>query len=191
MKRAGGVLVVLGLVGCAGTGPGPEAGEGPRAVADEVLTALAESDLDRLADLAHPERGILFSPYAHVDPEEDVVLRPDEIRRLDQEDPVRTWGHVDGSGRPIEMTFALYREEFILDREFRDAPRVSVDERLGRSNTVDTIDEVFPEATTIEYHIPGSGPDAGGLDWASLRLVLVEDEGRWRVVAVVHDEWTI
>lgn len=187
--------VVLGAAlvsgGCAAPGPMPNGEMGVREAAEAVLGALAEPDLERLAELAHPERGILFSPYAHVDPEEDVVLLPEEIRELRQEDPVRIWGTFDGSGRPIEMTFAMYREEFIYDRDFRSAPEVAVDRRLGSGNTPDNIDAVFPEATTVEYHVPGSDPGGGGLDWASLRLVLIRDEGEWRLLGVVHDEWTI
>jgi len=58
-------------------------------------------------------------------------------------------------------------------------------------NTINNIAEVYPQAITIEYHFEGFDPQFVGLDWRSLLLVLVEKEGAWCLVAVVHDEWTI
>ena len=46
-------------------------------------------------------------------------------------------------------------------------------------------------AMVVEYHFPGFDPQYGGLDWASLRLVFQEFEGRWVLVGIIHDEWTI
>ena len=44
----------------------------------------------------------------------------------------------------------------------------------------------------MEYHVPGTNPDYGGMDWRSLRLVMEEgDDGKWDLRAVIHDEWTI
>jgi len=185
----------------AGSGPGaapapgssgsPPAAPGVREAADHALDALAGADLPLLAGLAHPQRGVLFSPYAYLEPGEAVVLTPDELRSLEESDPVRSWGWTDGSGEPIQLTFRDYHREYIHDRDFRAAPRVSVDERVGVGNTVDNIAQIFPGATTVEYHLPGVDPALEGMDWASLRLVLVQEAGRWWLVAVVHDQWTI
>jgi len=212
------LLVALALTGCGGGGP-PGGGEevpaggggatpdvlppgvapsapssptaGAREAADQALDALAGPDLPRLAALVHPRRGVLFSPYAFVEPEEAVVLTPDELLSLEGADPIRSWGWYDGSGEPIQLTFQDYHGEYIYDRDFRAAPRVSVDERVGVGNTVDNIPQRVPGATTVEYHVPGVDPTLEGMDWASLRLVLVPEGEGWWLVAVVHDQWTI
>jgi hypothetical protein len=168
----------------------PSPSDAVREAADQVLDALAGPDLPRLAALAHPERGILFSPYAYVEPGEAVVLTPDELLSLQESDPVRSWGWTDGSGEPIQLTFQSYHGEYIYERDFRAAPRVSVDDRIGVGTTVDNIAQQFPGATTVEYHIPGVDPALEGMDWASLRLVLIREDERWWLVAVVHDQWT-
>ena len=63
------------------------------------------------------------------------------------------------------------------------------DGRLAR--TLNNVAEVYPEAVTVEYHVEGSAPELGGLDWRSLRLVFERVEDTWYLVGVVHDEWTI
>jgi hypothetical protein len=212
--RSGALLLALGLSACGGGAPSGDPGDvsgggsgatleapapgavpaspsdGVREAADQALDALAGPDLPRLAALAHPDRGVLFSPYAYVEPGEAVVLTPAELLSLEGADPVRSWGWTDGSGEPIQLTFQAYHGEYIHDRDFRAAPRVSVDERMGVGTTVDNIAQQFPGATTVEYHIPGVDPTLEGMDWASLRLVLIQEEERWWLVAVVHDQWT-
>ena len=42
----------------------------------------------------------------------------------------------------------------------------------------------------VEYHDPGEDPQYEGMDWRSLRLVMVPDGEDWRLVGVVHAEWT-
>ncbi len=58
-------------------------------------------------------------------------------------------------------------------------------------NSIDNSQEYYPGAMVVEYHFPGFDPQYGGLDWASLRLVFQEFEGRWVLVGIIHDEWTI
>lgn len=170
--------------------PPAATGEDPRAAASAVLEALAAPDPELLAAWAHPEQGIHFSPYATVVPEEGVTFLPQTLRGLPEEDPVRSWGWYAGSGEPIEGTFADYHREFVWDQDFRTAPRVSVDERIGTSTTVDNLAEAFPGARVVEFHVPGSDPALEGMDWASLRLVMERADGRWWLRAVVHDQWT-
>jgi hypothetical protein len=43
----------------------------------------------------------------------------------------------------------------------------------------------------VEYHFSGFVEDYGGMDWVSLRLVFIEEEGSWFLVGIVHDQWTI
>jgi len=43
----------------------------------------------------------------------------------------------------------------------------------------------------VEYHFPGFDKKYEGMDWASLRLVLIEAKDGWKLVGIVHDQWTI
>lgn len=194
------VLVVL-LSACAaepatGGRGGPTGTEAStsdlRKTAREVAEALAREDFDALAGWVHPEEGVLFAPYAYVEPERHATLSAAELRGVARGETLRrTWGHYDGTGEPIRLTFREYFERFVYDAPYLEEGRLAVDRRQGRGNTVDNAAEVWPEARIVEYHVPGSDPRYGGMDWSSLRLVFERFEGRWRLVGIVHDQWTI
>lgn len=158
--------------------------------AELAMAALAEKDLDGLADLVHPERGVRFSPYAYVQ-EEQLVLMPEQLPGLFESDEVHTWGAYDGSGQPIDLTFSDYYDAFVYSADFANADETAVNERLGQGNTVNNIGEFYPGSSFVEYYISGTDPQYDGLDWQSLRLVFMQEGEQWLLVGIVHDEWTI
>lgn len=171
-----------------------------RSAAGEVVAALARRDFARLAGLVDPEKGVRFSPYAHVDPARQVVLSCEDLRaaargaRLE-----RVWGRWDGSGRPIRLAFREYVDRFVDDAPYAAAGQVAVDTRQGAGTAVDDAREVYPGGRIVEYHVPGTDERSGGMDWKSLRLVFeksagegdAEAPGRWYLVGIIHDQWTI
>jgi len=160
------------------------------ASSEQVVQALASKDFETLAGLVHSERGVRFSPYAYVR-EEHQVFMPEELNELSDSGEVFTWGNYDGSGEPIELTFDEYFEEFVYSADFSSTAEVAVNERLGQGNSINNIEEFFPEASFVEFYIPGSNPQYAGMDWESLRLVFVQENEVWYLVGIVHDEWTI
>lgn len=161
------------------------------ALADSLVGLVAQQRWDTLARFVHPEQGLRFSPYGYVD-SSDVVLTPASVATLNASTEPRLWGRYDGSGKPIRMPFDEYYERFVYDRRYREAIRGSVNEQLGTGNTINNLPAFFGgNAAFIEYHVRGS-EEYSGMDWRSLRLVFLPDaEGRWRLVGLVHDEWTI
>ena len=166
----------------------PEQGE-VLPLAESAIRALEARDMDALAELVHSSAGLRFSPYSFVLPEHQVFSR-EQLPGLLADPTLYTWGNYDGSGEPIEMSFADYFDRFVYSKDFADAEQVSVDQRLGLGNTIDNSHEFYPEAVVVEYHVPGENPDYGGMDWQSLRLVFQQQEGAWYLVGVIHDEWT-
>jgi hypothetical protein len=157
--------------------------------ADRVIQALAARDLEALASSVHPHQGLRFSPYAFVR-EEHQAFAAEDLQGLFDTDEVRLWGRYDGTGEPIKLSFEEYYEEFIYSADFANAGQVAVDERLGQGNTINNIHDFYPEASYVEYYIPGT-EEYGGMDWESLRLVFVQENDVWILVGIVHDEWTI
>lgn len=158
--------------------------------AELVINALADKDMAMLANFVHPERGVRFSPYAFVR-EEHQVFMPEELPDLVGSEEVYTWGRYDGTGEPIELTFDEYYDEFVYSADFANPEQMAVNERLGQGNTINNIGEFYPEASFVEYHFSGFEEEYEGMDWESLRLVFVQEDGAWWLVGIVHDEWTI
>ncbi|QOY35587.1 hypothetical protein AWH56_023410 [Anaerobacillus isosaccharinicus] len=165
--------------------------ETPEEAADEIVLAMDQKDMKKLASYVHPTKGVLFSPYAYVNVDEDKVFTAQEVEGLMDDETIYTWGVFDGKGNPIEMTFADYFDRFIYDEAYVDAEEKSVNERIGQGNTIDNTEDIFPDATVVEYHFSSIDPQYEGMDWRSLRLVLEEENGEWFLVAIIHDEWTI
>lgn len=160
--------------------------------AEQTIHAIRDQHMELLAQIAHPDYGVLFTPYGHIHPLEDVAFMPSQMTGLMDDPTVHMWGYYDGSGLPIELTFAEYYDQFIYDEDFANPDRMSFNERIGQGNSIDNIDQVFPVASVVEYHFEGFVAEYEGIDWKSLRLVFEQvADGTWYLVAVVHDQWTI
>jgi hypothetical protein len=173
------------------------AGDDLAARTAEAVLALRAHDMEQVASLVHPVKGVTFSPYTTVRPlqgapgEADLVFSRDQVRQLWSDSTVHLWGLYDGTGEPIEMTFAAYYQRFVYDVDFAQPDVIGFGETIGLGNSINNIADVFPGSTTVEYHFEGFDPQYAGMDWRSLRLVWEQADGTWYLVAIVHDEWTI
>jgi hypothetical protein len=156
-----------------------------------VLEALKNNDSGKLADLAHPEKGIRFSPYAYVDLKKDLVFKPEGIRNGFSDQTKYTWGNYDGIGDPIELTFQEYLKKFVYDQDFSKAKEIGINHSIGTGNTINNASQAYPEANIVEYHFPGLDPRYEGMDWRSLRLVFENTNNNWYLTGIIHDQWTI
>jgi len=166
--------------------PGSEASLRVRAT--EAVVAFRDKDFAKLAALAHPDKGVGFTPYTFVQPR-DVVLDAATIRQGFANTRTYLWGFSDGKGDALEWTFERYHGRYVYERDYAAAPQVLVDNYPQvRGNKYDNTKAVFPSARTVEYFFPETGP---GPNWSGLRLVFEDRGGSWYLVGVIHDEWTI
>ncbi len=158
-------------------------------LAHQITAALRDRDYAGLETYIHPELCLRFTPYAYLNPDNRILCAQD----LEQIDPdqIQLWGHYDGSGLPINLTFWEYHEKFVYDLDYYQAPIVGLDEEVSSGNSINNISEVYPDGLMVEYHFPGIDPQYGGLDWRSLRLVFVNQDDIWYLTAILHREWTI
>ena len=78
-----------------------------------------------------------------------------------------------------------------MDRDFTAARSVSVDEYPVRGTTNSNAAVVYPDGTSVEFLLePPDVPGDPAFDWRALRLVFEREQGEWRLIAVIHDEWT-
>jgi hypothetical protein len=159
--------------------------------AAEVLSAIKAKDMEKLSQAVHPDKGVRFSPYGHVNTETDLLFTQDQVRNLSSDQKIYTWGSYDGSGEPIKLNFEGYYNKFVYDEDFVNATETGYNKVLGTGNTLVNTLEVYPKAIVVEYYFPGFDPQYQGMDWRSLRLVFEKQDTTWYLVGIAHDQWTI
>ncbi|OEH91560.1 hypothetical protein [Bacillus solimangrovi] len=202
MKRSMAVifalLIIFGLSGC-NTDNGQSTNKKTSNVdieteltneAMKVITALKNKNMEELSTYVHPVKGLLFSPYSFIDTN-TLVFKKDEIPPLLYDVNKYVWGLEHGSGLPINLTFSQYFERFVFDKDYTISSEVTFDQDVQRGNMNKNIKEMYSDAHVVEYYHEGTG-DNKEFSWSSLNVVFQKDaENRWRLVALVHDQWTI
>jgi len=157
--------------------------------AENIVELLRDRDLASLSDWIDPEQGLRFSPYSHIDIENSKVFKPGELPDFKDANPL-TWGTADGSGEPLELTFRDYYDRFIYSQDFAEAPNVTVNNTLAQGTTTFNGTEVYPGASYVEFYFPGFDEKFEGMDWQSLVLVFIPSGDDWKLVSIVHGQWT-
>jgi hypothetical protein len=215
--RAAPLLAVIGLVlvtcgGAAAPGPAPSTSGAPSlpspsqagarqlsaadaeaAVGVSVRAALAafkKRDGPALGALAHPSKGVRFSPYAYVQAT-NITLSAAQLTTGFTDPTKRTWGITDGRGDPIVMTFTDYTGSYIYARDFASSSQTAYNKTIGAGNTIDNTAAVYPDAILFEAYDPGPDPALKDVRWQCVRLLFERSGNRWYLISVVHGEWTI
>lgn len=164
-----------------------------------LLQSMKAGDFSAVADWVDPQVGVTFTPYSTVDFSVDLCLSAEEVAFLGTDATVRTWGHYDGSGEPIELTGQAYWDRFVWNTDYTEAPNVSVRSIAQEGNSPENADEAYPyesgteegQVSYVEYHFDGLDPQYGGADWCALKVVFLRQDGAWRLIGVVHSEMTL
>lgn len=149
------------------------------------MRAFQSEDYARLASLADPERGVTFTPNSTVDVERDRTLSREDISRIAKETTASSWGSLDGSGGPIQMTATQYISTYVMDADYTRAPEIGIDRIIMSGNALDNINQSYSGCRFVDFTYPGSDTD-----WTSLRLVFSPAQTGWYLVGVVHGQWT-
>ncbi|NLY11219.1 MAG: hypothetical protein GX020_06005 [Firmicutes bacterium] len=159
--------------------------------ANEVLLALHAKNTEAIAKLVHPVKGVRFTPYTFVSLERDVVFSAEKMKTFFDDKEIYHWGYYDGTGNEIRLTPSEYYHRFVYSADFTKADQVGYNEVLSRGNILENQFEVYHKPIIVEYYFQGFNPDYGGLDWCSLRLVFEKFLGKWYLVGLIHNQWTI
>ncbi|MEA4954115.1 MAG: hypothetical protein VB096_01160 [Pseudoflavonifractor sp.] len=156
-----------------------------------VLEAIKAQDYAALSTMAHPEKGVRFTPYSTVDPDRDLELTRERLAAAGEDSRTYTWGISDGKGSPLVYTIPDYFSLFVFNADYTKAPLIGVDTVLETGNALENASDVYPEGRYVEYHFPGLVPENQGFDWCSLKLVFEVWENEWYLTGVIHSQWTI
>lgn len=157
----------------------------------DIIIAIQQKDYSKIASFASPDAGIRFSPYGFIDLSLSQVLTAPQILEYSGNNKQLVWGLYDGSGDTIRLTIAGFIDKFLNNKDYSLAPQKSVNRMLGQGNSFNNLKEVFPGSDFTEFYFPGFDPKYEGMDWQTLRLVFTTENGRYVLVGIVHDQWTI
>ncbi len=156
-----------------------------------VVQLLKDKDMTALSEYVHPNKGLRFSPYGHIEGDNNQLFNSTQTANLLNDTHIYTWGSYDGTGDPIDLTFGDYYSKFIYDEDFASPHILGNNVIVGKGNTINNISDVYPNGEFIEFHFTGFNPQFEGMDWKSLRLVFENENNSWFLVAMIHDQWTI
>lgn len=157
----------------------------------DILTIFKSQQYSKLDTFIHPSEGVRFSPYATVDAS-DKKFSKEGFNSLVTSGKSKkiNWGSYDGSGDPILLTPNEYFRKFVYDANFVKPEKAGVNHVFKEGNSINNLKNFYKGSDFTESHFSGSRK-ADGMDWKSVRLVFKEIDGRYYLVGVVHDQWTI
>lgn len=156
---------------------------------EEIVQALKDKNYRKFADFIHPEKGVRFSMYAFVNSKEDKEFSKEDFLKYQPTKTIFTWGAKDGSGDLYKSTINNYFAKWVYSKDFVTG-QVSLNEFQGKGNSLNNLKQIYPKADFTENFIKGSEANSE-MDWKCLRLVFEEFQGKYYLVAVINDQWTI
>lgn len=160
-------------------------------ISTHVISTLKDKNMESLADLVHPVKGVYFVPDACIPNGKIQSIPKENLLNFFEDKNTYTWGYYDGSGHPIKLTKTDYYNKWIYDKDFLNADQIGVNTIIGKGNSTYAFTELFPNTPFVEYHFKGFDESVKGLDWESIRLVFEKYQDHWYLIAIVHDHWTI
>jgi len=158
--------------------------------AEKVIASLKDQNFEELSTYVSSEKGVLFSPYAHIE-DDAVTFKQEDLLHFFHSEEEYTWGARDGSGEPIKLIPSKYYSEFIYDASYHQADEIVYNPEQARGNTIKNSKDIFPDSQVVEYYVKGT-EENGNMDWKALNLVFEKNsKDEWKLVAIVHDQWTI
>jgi hypothetical protein len=159
----------------------------------DILIAIKDKNYLAVANYIDPVLGVRFSPYAYVDTVDDVILSKKKFTEQatkNKQDKI-VWGVIDPTEEPINMTLKDYIQKFVYDVDFVKPEKLSVNKSIGGGNSLDNLELIYKNCSFTESFFSGFEEKYAGMDWRSLRLVFKERKGKFFLVGIVHDQWTI
>jgi len=153
--------------------------------AKKAISAIKNNDWKKLALLAHPEKGIRFSPTVTIDLKNDQVIKASELHKAFYSPFKRAWG-TKKEGARIAMTFAAYTQQYLRKYSYWNANTIRYNQFENSINNPNNLVRIYPHSIITEFRITGLDPKTQGTSTSSLYLIFEESEFEWRLVGIVH-----
>ena len=162
------------------------------ALAFDVLGFIRDGDFKSIAELAHPDFGVVFSPGATISLATSRRFTSEQIAQFSSDNTVYVWGVSSETGEPIELTPVEYFAQYVYSSDYFNASVIGINRIVRSGNALENITDEFPGVRFVDFHIPGADRESpDDLDWSSLRLGFEEQGGRLWLSVIVHSTWTV
>lgn len=162
-----------------------------RKITKDIFTLIKTKNYSALDSFIHPERGVRFSPYANISSSDKKFSSAEFVSLFTKNKNKKyDWGNYDGSGDPIVLTAAEYFKKFVYDANFLHPEKFTVNKIIGTGNSLNNIHSFYKSDDFTESYFSGS-KKADGMDWKTVRLVFAQKDGKYYLIGIVHDQWTI
>ena len=156
----------------------------------EILSLMQKDNWNEIAQFVHPLKWVRLSPYTFIDLQNSVVLYPNDFDGdLNNEEIL--WWYTDGAGFEINETKYNYFQKWVYPADFLYANQIIINQKIARWNNLNNIDDVFPDAQSVEYYFDWFDPQYEWLDRMSLTLVFEEYQWTYYLVWIIRGSWTI
>ncbi|MPM95528.1 hypothetical protein SDC9_142683 [bioreactor metagenome] len=159
--------------------------------AEKVTESIKEKNFQTLSTYIHPTKGVTFTPYSTVDLKANLNFKADKIKNAADDKNKYSWGLTDGKGEPIQLTISDYFDQYVYNADYLEASVIGIDQVIASGNSPENVSEEYPDARFVEFHYPSLDPANNGFDWCSLKLVFEAYNGEYKLVGIIHSQWTI
>ncbi|RXI98582.1 hypothetical protein DS745_19900 [Anaerobacillus alkaliphilus] len=163
--------------------------------ASAALTHLEHEAWELLMRFIHPDKGLLFSPFANVDKEQDVKFTREEVAAFATDEKTYIFGHHFAMDNyEYEYTPKDFVKSIFINFEYQNLIEEKVPYQIVTFNQeykssggiINNIPEAYPEGRYVEFFAPA--PSDNEVLWQALRFVFEEGEDKqWYLVAIVRD----
>jgi len=155
-----------------------------RTAADHILHLLQKHAWSRLVPYIHPDKGVILTEMVSFADPHRLHFTRSALSQALTGGKVFYWGDTYGRGAPIRMDRAVYLKRLIR----RSAP--------GRVMDFLPSTKHFPLTGSqprqgIEYYWTKPRSKTKEYDWQGLVLILERYHGRWYLIGMMRDRWTI
>ena len=157
----------------------------------DAVEYMKAGDYASLSNMIHPVKGVRFVPYSTVNLSANLCFTASDIAALESNKAKYVWGITDGEGAPINLTMLEYFNSYVFNADYTKAPMIGVNNILKYGNSLENVEEVFPEAEFVDFHYPELDQKNEGYDWCTLRLVFETYNSQRKIIAIIHCQWTI
>lgn len=162
-------------------------------IAKDTVKTIQNKDFKKLALLANPKKGIVFSVTPYLTDGEYATLSIKDLKEYSQgknEKKQLLWGIEGGSGEEVKLNFSDFYKEYIKETDYLGKNSVV---SYGDIQTVgsDTLNykEKFQDASAVMFYNPGTEAN-GNMDWKAMILVYQQEGKKTYLAAVLFAKFT-